>query len=190
MNDRVERRYAGAHLRRGRGNTGTKGTKLWLGEREQSINTRNKEMAPVKSEEVLDRFLVAAHQPPLFQPPVNTDWKEAALCRFFADYTMDISNLTVNPGFLHNLSRLFNEATPQEELLVQAVRAVSLANFATESRSDYFLLKSRKPYGQSLALLKQALTDGNLTNISTLVGVLLLNMHDVRSFSSITSNKC
>jgi hypothetical protein len=34
---------------------------------------------------------------------------------------MDTDNLKVNPGFLHNFSRLFSETTAQDELLVKAV---------------------------------------------------------------------
>jgi hypothetical protein len=140
----------------------------------------------IKSENEPKQSLTVTCNTPLYQLPVNTDWEDPVLCRFFADYTIDTNNLKVNPGFLHNLSRLFNEATPHDELLVQAIRAVSLANFCTQSRSDQFLIKSRKAYGQCLVLLKQALSNENLTNVSALAGVLLLNMYDVSSPPCIT----
>jgi hypothetical protein len=178
----LEQRISGTRSRRAVGNTGARGNKKLLRNRCDTFtaNTRKEEGLSIKSEEEQATGLVLARHTPLFQPPVNTGWDEPALCRFFADFMMDTDNLKVNPGFLHNLSRLFSEATAQDELLVKAVRAVSLANFCNQSGSDHFLIKSRNAYSQSLALLKRDLSDGNLTIVSTLAGVLLLNMYDVK----------
>jgi len=181
MSARVEQRVCGTRSRRGRDSVGVRGntTSIEGGDHAFATTITKQEISIMKSEEQESSLTVARHTR-IFRPPVNTDWNDPALCRFFSDYTMDTNNLKINPGFLHNLSRLFNEATAQNELLVKAVRAVSLANFSNQSRTDHFLIKSRKAYGESLTLLKIALSDGNLTSVSTLAGVLLLNMYDVR----------
>lgn len=183
MSDKAEQRASGARPRRGRGNGGLRGNKEASGVRDQTSTTNKpkEEVRAIKSEDGPERFPVVSRHTSLYKSPVSIDWNEPALCRFFADYTMDTDNLKVNPGFLHNLSLLYNEATSNDELLVQAVKACALANFSNQSRSDHFLIKARSAYGKSLALLHKAQSEGQLTSISTLAAVLLMNMYDVRS---------
>ncbi|KAE9372470.1 hypothetical protein N431DRAFT_558297 [Stipitochalara longipes BDJ] len=121
MSEWVEQRASGAHPRRGRGNNGARKNRKLTGDGDHIYRTATiEEITTIKPEEQESSLAVSRHTP-IFRPPVNTDWRDPALCRFFSDFTMDTNDLKVNPGFLHNLSRLFNQAGTHDELLVKAM---------------------------------------------------------------------
>ncbi|KAH7333133.1 hypothetical protein BKA65DRAFT_40398 [Rhexocercosporidium sp. MPI-PUGE-AT-0058] len=126
--------------------------------------------------------------PPLSTSPLRTDWNQHALCRFMSEFTMCTDNLRTTPGFLHNLPRLYGEASGQDPLLDNAVMAVSLAHLSNQSGSYDAALQARKLYGVSISLLNKALSEGNLQNDTTLIAVLFLNYYQVFSDEHPTSD--
>jgi hypothetical protein len=111
-------------------------------------------------------------------PSVSTNWDELALCRFFSDYVLEANEVAVSPGYLNNLPKLYGDAT--NEIMAHSIKAVSLASFSTQARSDELLVTARKSYGQALLLVKRALSNSNqVTSDASLAGVFFLNMYEV-----------
>ena len=181
MNERVEQRVFRSRSSRGNGGTGVRGNRKLIGGGDHTSGTAANEAG-----DKYNQVRGAGKQ----HGGCTTHSNFSTSCQYRLGMTQRCVDSSPTlpwtrtiyksiPVFFTTLAGLFKEATVQDELLVQAVKAVSLANFSNQSRTDHFLIKSRKAYGESLGLLKMALSDGNLTSVSTLAGVLLLNMYDV-----------
>ena len=130
----------------------------------------------------------ATHHAPALCVPMSTNWKEPALCRFFFDYVVEANEVKVSPGYLSRLPELYGEGN--DDILTQAVSAVSLASFSNRVRSEEMLIRARKLYGKALLLVKRAISDPKqVVKDGTLAGVFFLNMYEVsRSRCSFSRN--
>ncbi len=95
------------------------------------------------------------------------------------EFTMDTDDLNADPGFLHNLKQVYQEAAGDDPLLDKAVMAVAIVHASNYSRSNENAIEARKSYGASISLLNKALSEGNLRNDTTLLAILFLNFYQV-----------
>lgn len=118
---------------------------------------------------------------PMYKSPYSSDGSELAIARFMSEFTLDSHDLSVSPGFLHNLPQLYRESSDTDALLVQAVKAVSLVNLSNHTRSTEMAFDAKKAYGSAIALLNKRLSAGAFQSDSTLTAVLFLNYYQVRA---------
>lgn len=124
---------------------------------------------------------------PLYKSPYVTDWSEHALTRFMSEFTMDTQDLSVSPGFLHNLPQLYQESNEKHSLLVQAVKAVSLVNLSNHTGSNDLALQAKRSYGTAISHLNKTLSAGDFQSDATLTAVLFLNYYQVCEASGFRS---